>query len=99
METCVVKWIIIGIATLISLTGLYLSVYREIRNIQRGDKDIQSIIYDKDKGVFNFSFAIGLVLIVAGLYTIIYSEKNNIGCSTWLFAIVRRTSISIKENL
>ncbi len=81
METCVVKWIIIGIATLISLTGLYLSVYREIRNIQRGDKDIQSIIYDKDKGVFNFSFAIGLVLIVAGLYTIIYSEKNNIGCN------------------
>ncbi|MDP1622304.1 MAG: hypothetical protein Q8M08_08185 [Bacteroidales bacterium] len=80
METCAVKWIIIGICALITLAGLWLSIYRESGNIKRGKKDIQSIIYDKEKGTFNFSFAIGIVLIGGGLYAMIYAEKNQIGC-------------------
>lgn len=81
MEPCTAKWIIIGTCLLITLTGLWLAVLREIRNIKTGKKDIQKLLYDKKKGTFNFSLAIGVLLIGGGLYAAIYTEKNNIGCN------------------
>ncbi|WP_321348623.1 hypothetical protein [uncultured Draconibacterium sp.] len=81
MEPCIVKWLIIGTCLLIAFTGLWLSVLREIRNIKRGERDIQTLLYDKQNGTFNFSLAIGVLLIAGGLFAAIYTEKNNIGCS------------------
>lgn len=82
MGPCVAKWIIIGTCLLITLTGLWLAVLREIRNIKSGKKDIQKLLYDKKNGTFNFSLAIGVLLIGGGLLAAIYTEKNNIGCDT-----------------
>lgn len=82
METCTVKWIIIGTCLLITLTGLWLAVLREIRNIKTGKRDIQKILYDKENKTINLSLAIGVLLIGGGLFTAIYTEKNNIGCDT-----------------
>ncbi len=80
MGNCTAQWVIIGVCILIILAGLWLAVYREIRNIQKGKKDIQTLIYDKEKGIFNFSFAIGIVLLGGGLYATIYTVQNDIGC-------------------
>lgn len=64
-----------------TLAGLWLSFYREYRNVKQGKRDIQTLVYDKAKGVFNFSFAIGLVLVGGGLFASIYTVKNHTGCA------------------
>lgn len=81
MEPCIGKWLIIGTCLLITLTGLWLAVLREMRNIKTGKKDIQKLLYDKQNGTFNFSLAIGVLLIGGGLYATIYTEQHNIGCT------------------
>lgn len=99
METCTVKWIIIGTCLLITLTGLWLAVLREIRNIKRGEKDIQSLLYDKTNGTFNFSLAIGVMLIGGGLFAAIYTEKNNIGCNSETVDIGTQSEIKVARIL
>lgn len=81
MEPCIGKWLLIGTCLLITLTGLWLAVLREMRNIKAGKKDIQKLLYDKQNGTFNFSLAIGVLLIGGGLYAAIYTEQHNIGCN------------------
>jgi hypothetical protein len=81
MGNCSVQWVIIGVCILIILAGLWLAVYRELRNIKKGKQDFQTLIYDKEKGLFNFSFAIGIVLLGGGLYAAIYTVQNDIGCT------------------
>jgi hypothetical protein len=90
MENCTVQWVIIGVCILITLAGLWLAVYRELRNIQKGEKDIQTLIYDKEKGVFNFAFAIGIVLLGGGLYAAIYTVQNDIGCTKTIVDTVKK---------
>lgn len=68
MDFCNLKWIMVLLCILIIFTGLYLSFKREHKNIAAGSIDPMDGSGNLKDGSFSFKFAIGLVLIVMGMF-------------------------------
>lgn len=80
MNDCTFKVLIIISCILIIITGLILAFLREKRNILHKITDLQDGSGNLKDGSFSFKFAIGLVLIVVGLGSSIYSVKYLPNC-------------------